>query len=260
LIFPDNGSLKHRGRIADMIIYGVNPVRETLRAAIMPVERIILAPGRKGRDIEGIVERAAKRNIPVITGDRNEMASLAGTKSHQGIICIASDYPYADIDAIIKNDNPQLTGSFILILDGVEDPHNLGSIIRSAYCFGINGIIIPQDRSVSVTPTVIKVSSGAAQHLPVARVVNIARTIDYLKDRGFWIFGSDAHGQSDFAGLDYSGKVCLVMGSEGKGIRPLVRKKCDYIISLKMPGSFDSLNVSVAAGIMVYEISRIMRK
>lgn len=227
---------------------------------MMPVERIILARGRRGRDIEGIVKRAAERNIPVTTEDKHEMTSLAGTKSHQGIICIAADYPYADIDTIIKNDNHHLTGSVILILDGIEDPHNLGSIIRSAYCFGINGIIIPQDRSVSVTPTVIKVSSGAAQHLPVARVVNIARTIDYLKERGFWIFGSDAHGQSDLANLDYRGNVCLVMGSEEKGIRQLVRKKCDHFISLEMPGSFDSLNVSVAAGIMVYEISRIMRR
>lgn len=243
-----------------MVIYGVNPVRETLRTTMMAVERVVLARGRKSREIDEIVSHAAERNIPVIQSDRHEMNSLAGTKSHQGVICFAADYRYADIDTIISNDNNQLTGSVILILDGIEDPHNLGSIIRSAYCFGINGIIIPRDRSVSVTATVIKVSSGAAQHLPVGRVVNISRAIDYLKDRGFWIFGSDAHGQHDVAGLDYGGNVCLVIGGEGKGIRQLVRRKCDHLISLPMPVSFDSLNVSVAAGIMVYEIARKMRK
>lgn len=243
-----------------MVIYGVNPVRETLLANILPIEKIILARGRKGRDIDEIRKIAAERNIIVTHDDKYHITSLAGNKSHQGIACICNDYRYADIDTVIENNNEHLTGNFILILDGIEDPQNLGSIIRTSYCSGINGIIIPQNRSAAVTSTVIKVSAGAALHFPVAQVVNIARTIDYLKDRGFWIFGSDAHGQSDLHTLDYRGHVCLVIGSEERGIRPLVKKKCDHVISLEMMDTFDSLNVSVAAGIIVYEISRIMRK
>ena len=243
-----------------MVIYGVNPVRETLLGNMIPINKIILARERKGRDIDEILKLAAERDITVTNDDKHHMTVLADSKSHQGIICICEDYPYADIDDIIENNNKYLTGSLILILDGIKDPQNLGSIIRTGYCFGINGIIIPQNRSAAITPAVIKVSAGAAQHLPVAQVVNIARTIDYLKERGFWIFGSDAHGHNDLHALDYRGHVCLVIGSEEKGIRPLVRKKCDHFISLEMLDTFDSLNVSVAAGIIVYELSRIMRK
>lgn len=243
-----------------MVIYGINPVRETLLGNMTPVDKIILARGRKGRDIDAILKLATDRNITVDYDDRHNITSLAGSKSHQGIICICNDYTYADIDDIIKNNNQYLAGSLVLILDGIEDPQNLGAIIRTGYCFGINGIIIPQNRSATVTPTVIKVSAGAALHLPIAQVVNIARTIDYLKDRGFWIFGSDAHGHNDLHTLDYRGNVCLVIGNEERGIRHLVKKKCDHVISLKMLDPFDSLNVSVATGIIIYEIARIMRK
>ena len=243
-----------------MVIYGVNPVRETLSGGMLPIERIILARGRKGREIDEILKIAAEKNITVSNDDKDRITSLAGSRSHQGIMCICRDYTYANVDDIIENANKNLSGHFILILDGIEDPQNLGSIIRTGYCFGVNGIIIPQNRSATVTPTVIKVSAGAALHLPVAQVVNIARTIDYLKDRGFWIFGSDTHGHNDLDFLDHHGHICLVMGSEERGIRPLVRKKCDHFISLEMLGTFDSLNVSVAAGIIVYRLSRILRK
>jgi 23S rRNA (guanosine2251-2'-O)-methyltransferase len=144
----------------------------------------------------------------------------------------------------------------VLILDGIEDPQNLGSIIRTAYCLGVNGIIIPENRSASVTPAVIKVSAGAAQHIPIARVVNISRAIDYLKEKGFWIYGADVSSDQNFSSRDYREQVGLVIGSEGRGIRSLVKKKCDFLVSITMSGQIDSLNVSVATGIILYEIWR----
>lgn len=242
------------------VIYGVNPVKETLIGKNVSVEEIILAKGKKGRHIQDILDLAKGRHIPVRYDDRHQMNAIAGSKSHQGIVCICADYLYASVDEIISNSLDSLAGGFVLILDGIEDPQNLGSIIRTGHCFGINGIIIPEHRSASVTPSVIKVSAGAAQHVPIAKVVNMARTLDYLKEKNFWIYGADAHSHDDMYTLDFTGNIGLVMGSEDKGLRPLVRKKCDFLISLKMLGRIDSLNVSVAAGIIMYEISRKLRK
>ncbi len=144
----------------------------------------------------------------------------------------------------------------ILILDGITDPQNLGSLIRTALCFGVAGLVIPENRAASVTPSVIKASAGAALHLPIIKVVNISRTIDQLKEVGFWIYGADADCGEGIRSPDYSNHAGLVLGSEGKGIRPLVRKKCDVLISIPMTGSIDSLNVSVAGGIILYEVTR----
>jgi 23S rRNA (guanosine2251-2'-O)-methyltransferase len=144
----------------------------------------------------------------------------------------------------------------VVLLDSVTDPQNLGSIIRTAHCCGANGVIIPENRAASVTASVAKASAGAFQYLPVAMVVNLVRTIEYLKERGFWIYGADAEAQSDIRTPDYERHIALVMGSEGRGIRPLIRKKCDFLISIPMRGQVASLNVSVAAGVILFEILR----
>ena len=147
-----------------------------------------------------------------------------------------------------------MSHDLILILDGILDPQNLGSIIRSAHCLGANGVVIPADRAASVTPAVMKASAGSAEYLPIARVTNVSRTIDYLKDRGFWVFGAEAHGGQDIREHNFNVPAVLVMGSEDRGIRPLVKRKCDFLVTIPMAGKFDSFNVAVAAGIIQYAI------
>jgi 23S rRNA (guanosine2251-2'-O)-methyltransferase len=241
------------------IIYGVNPVKETLLVNKTDIEKIILAKGRKGRDIKEILEIAAHRNILIEYSDRESINKIADSRTHQGIICICKDYTYAGVDEIIAHCHQSLTDSLIIILDGITDPHNLGSIIRTGHCFGVNGIVIPENRAAHITPTVVKVSAGATQHVLIAKVINISRTLEHLKDKGFWIYGADASADQDIQSLDYKRHIGLVLGGEAKGIRPLVMKKCDALFSIRMFGNIDSLNVSVTAGIIMYEMSRQRR-
>jgi 23S rRNA (guanosine2251-2'-O)-methyltransferase len=236
------------------VIYGVHPVAEALKDGGR-IEKVFLTrEGGRGSARE-IVEIASRREIPVVFTDREYLNTTAGTRHHQGVICICEEYRYAGIDEILGGCASQKT-ALILILDGITDPQNLGSLIRTALCFGAAGVVIPENRAASVTPSVIKASAGAALHLPIARVVNISRTIEQLKEGGFWIYGADAGSGEGLHSPDYSNYVGLVLGSEGKGIRPLVRKKCDVLISIPMTGTIDSLNVSVAGGIILYEITR----
>ncbi|TFG92846.1 MAG: 23S rRNA (guanosine(2251)-2'-O)-methyltransferase RlmB [Syntrophobacterales bacterium] len=236
------------------VIYGVHPVEETLKDGGR-IEKVFLTKEDRRGSVREIVELASRRKIPVVFTDREHLNTVAGTSHHQGVICICEEYRYAGIDEIIEGSTSQ-KNVLILILDGITDPQNLGSIIRTALCFGSAGLVIPENRAASVTPSVIKASAGAALHLPIARVVNIARTIDRLKEEGFWIYGTDADCGEELNSQDYSNHVGLVLGSEGKGMRPLVRKKCDVLVSIPMIGIIDSLNVSVAGGIILYEITR----
>ncbi|MBW2649236.1 MAG: RNA methyltransferase [Deltaproteobacteria bacterium] len=203
-------------------IYGVHPVAEALRNG-GKIEKIILLKGGKQDDSREILEIATRREIPVDYRDREYLNVTAGTSHHQGVICIYEKYR---------------------------------SLIRTALCFGVDGLVIPENRAASVTPAVIKASAGAALHLPIARVVNISRIIDNLKKEGFWVYGTDAGCGEDLHQFDYSSHAGLVMGSEGKGIRPLVRKKCDFLVSIPTTAAIDSLNVSVSGGIILYEMTR----
>jgi len=237
------------------VIYGVHPVLEALKESGGRIEKVFLTREGKRGGIREIVELASRRKIPVVFTDREHLNATAGTQYHQGVICICEGYRYVDIDEILAG-RPSQKNVLFLILDSITDPQNLGSLIRTALCFGAAGLIIPENRSASVTPSVIKASAGAALHLPIARVVNISRTIDRLKEEGFWIYGADVGGGEEIQTPDYSNQTALVLGSEGKGIRPLVRKKCDFLVSIPMTGTIDSLNVSVAGGILLYEITR----
>lgn len=241
------------------VIYGIHPSIEALRSDRGEVERIFLARGKKGSDVRKIRDLAAAKSIPVEYGDRDYLDRLADGTNHQGVVCRCKPYKYHGLDDLLEGCHDSLNDCILLILDGVLDPQNLGSLIRTAYCFGVAGIVIPEKRSASVTPSVIKASAGAAHHLPIARVVNIARTVDSLKERGFWIYGADVSCEKDLRSFDYDGPICLIMGSEKKGIRPLVKKKCDFLVSIPMTAYFDSLNVSVAGGIILHEINRRKR-
>ncbi len=245
---------------SDQIIYGINPVIEAMKCGRTEVRGIVIASERKDGPIRRIMALATEKRIPVEFRTREQVDRLTGNRLHQGVAGICESYAYAELDDIIANRHAALSGGLVLILDGITDPQNLGSLIRTAQCCGANGVVIPQDRAAPVTAAVIKSSAGAAEHTPVASVVNLASAMDYLKEKGFWLYAADPAAGNDFRNMDYEGNVALVMGSEGKGIRPLVRKKCDFLISVPMLGAVESLNVSVAAGIILYHISGALRK
>ena len=235
-------------------IYGVHPVAEALRNG-GKIEKIVLLKGGKQSGIREILEIATRRGIPVVYRDREYLNVTAGARQHQGVICIYEEYRYTSIDNVLTNCKSR-EKALILILDSITDPQNLGSLIRTALCFGASGVIIPENRAASITPAVIKASAGAVLHLPIVMVVNISRTIDNLKEEGFWIYGADATRGKNLHSHDYSTHMGLVMGSEGKGIRPLIRKKCDFLVSIPITAIIDSLNVSVSGGIILYEMTR----
>lgn len=238
------------------VIYGINTIRDLLRQNKDGWEKIIIASGRKGSSVKEIIDIAHQRKIPLEFGERKYLDKLSGTAEHQGVIAFYKSFVYADLDVVIGNRNPSFNVDLILVLDSIMDPQNLGSIIRTAHCLGANGVVIPEDRAAQVTAGVYKASAGSIQNLPIARVVNLAQSLDYLKSKGFWVFGADAHEGKKVQEMDFQCSVALVLGGEEKGIRPLVRKKCDFLMTIPMAGDFDSLNVSVAAGIIQYEILR----
>ena len=235
-------------------IYGINPVKVLLGQPETGLEKIIIASGRGGSVVAEIIEIARQKKIPVEVRVRQRLDELAGSFDHQGVIGLRQAFVYADLDVLIKNRSKSFNFDLILILDSIMDPHNLGSIIRTAHCLGANGIVIPTDRAAPVTAAVIKASAGSAEQLPVARVTNLSQTIDYLKNKGFWVFGAEAHSEKKLREMDFNCPVVLVLGGEAKGIRPLIKKKCDFLLTIPMAGSFDSFNVAVAAGIINYEI------
>lgn len=235
-------------------IYGVHPVLETLKGSDQVVKKIVLARGKRNRGVQAILALAEEKNIPLDVRSREYLDELVPQGNHQGIACICEGFHYVSLDEMLARCGESCNDTTILILDCIEDPQNLGSLIRTAYCFGAGGIVIPEDRAAAVTPAVIKASAGAAQHIAVAQVVNIARALDFLKDAGFWIYGADMDGETPLDACRFAGPVGFVLGSEKKGMRPLVRKQCDFLVSIPMTGGLDSLNVSVAGGIALYEI------
>jgi 23S rRNA (guanosine2251-2'-O)-methyltransferase len=238
------------------VIYGINPLLEVVLSHPAMLEKIFVAEGRGGEAVQKILKLAADHQIPVECSGRDRLEKLAPRCVHQGIVGLCREHAYATVDEVIAHRHEKSKYDLVVLLDSVTDPQNLGSIIRTAHCCGANGIIIPENRAASVTASVAKASAGAFQYLPVAMVVNLVRTIEYLKEREFWIYGADAEAQSDIRMPDYEGHIALVMGSEGRGIRPLIRKNCDFLVSIPMRGRVASLNVSVAAGVILFEILR----
>ncbi len=218
------------------------------------IDRIAIARGRGGPELLQIVAAARRKGIAIEFRPREEIDRLAGRKS-QGVVGFCREFKYADVQEVLANRRHPFKNSLVLILDSITDPQNLGSLIRSAFFFGANGVIIPEDRAAPVTAAVMKASSGAANRIAIAKTVNIARTLDALKDAGYWIYGTDSHAEALLEGIDFSGDAALVMGSEGAGLRPLVKKKCDLLVSVAGTGDMDSLNVSVAAGIVLYRMN-----
>jgi len=238
------------------IIYGINPLVEALRMEPCRLGKIAVAKGMTRGTLHSILSLAEAKKIPVLFKEKREIDKLTEHGLHQGIVGFYPSFTYADLEQIMKNRHPASLHHLILLLDGITDPQNLGAMIRTAHCHGANGVIIPEHRTAKVTAAVIKASAGAALLTPVACVPNLSRAMDDLKQRGFWIYGADTHAGRDIAGMTYEGNVGLVMGSEGHGMRSLTRKQCDFLLSVPMRGRIDSLNVSVAAGIILHDVLR----
>ena len=237
------------------LIYGKNPIKEALLSN-QPIEKIFIAQSLKKSTADFFRKLATQKNIPLRVADRNKLKELVGQKNHQGIIAILSQTQYATIDEILTIAQQKNEPPLIAILDEIQDPHNLGAIIRSAETFGLHGIIITKDRSVGLTDTVAKISAGAINHIVVARVTNLAQTIDELKQQGLWFVGADQNSSQRIDEVDVRLPMGIIIGSEGKGIRRLVKEKCDFLVRIPMYGQINSLNASVAAGIMFWEVRR----
>ena len=238
------------------ILCGRNPIREALRSG-REIEKLLVQKGELSGSAREIVQEAREKKIMVQETDKRRLDEIA--LHHQGLIAFASAYHYAEVEEILQEAEKRGEAPFLIILDGVTDPHNLGAVIRTAECVGAHGVIIPVHRSVGLTPAAVKASAGAIEHIRVARVINLNRTIDELKRKGIWIYAVTMDGK-DYEKVDFKGPAALVIGAEGEGISRLTAEKCDLKVSLPMKGSLDSLNASVAAGVMMYRILSCRRK
>ena len=233
-------------------IEGRNSVIELLESG-RDINKIYISNGEKHGSINKIIELAKKRKIIITQVDRNKINQMSQTENNQGVIAIVPPFDYCDVEDILQDAKSKNEDPFIIILDGIEDPHNLGSIIRTAETAGVHGIIIPKRRAASVNSTVNKVSAGAVEHMKIARVNNITETIKYLKEEGLWICGTDMHTNTYYYNQDFKMPVGIVIGSEGFGMSRLVKENCDFLVKIPMKGKITSLNASVSAGIVIYE-------
>jgi 23S rRNA (guanosine2251-2'-O)-methyltransferase len=238
--------------------YGIHPVLETLKHHPRAIHKIYIKNDRQSGLIQEIVELARQHDIVLEYKDRAALDSQAHQKNHQGVIAVLDDFQYTIIEDFLEKFAQRLDSRYglILILDGLTDPHNLGAVIRSASAAKVDAIIIPKDNSVDITETVAKASAGAIEHIPVIKITNIARTIDQLKDQGFWIIGAQSGDVPSIYGQKYDRHFALIIGSEGKGLRELTKKKCDLLLAIPLPGPMASLNASCAASVIIFEIQR----
>lgn len=234
-------------------VEGRNSVIELLESE-RDINKIFIVEGEKHGSINKIISMAKERKVIVTEISKAKLNQMAQTENHQGVIAIVPPFNYCEVEDILQEAKNRNEKPFILILDGIEDPHNLGSIIRTAETAGIHGIIIPKRRAASVNATVAKVSAGAVEHVKIARVNNINETIEYLKENDVWIYGTDMHTDKYYYDEDYNDSVAIVIGSEGFGMGRLVKEKCDFLIKIPMKGKITSLNASVSAGIVMYEV------
>jgi 23S rRNA (guanosine2251-2'-O)-methyltransferase len=238
------------------IIYGIHPVQEALRSPSIQFEKILVGTQKPHPPLQSILDLAFEKQIPVTFTNKETLEQMARGGVCQGIIGIIKETSYVDIEEILSYKEKEGMKALLLILDGIQDPQNFGSLIRTALGCGVHGIIIPKDRAVGVTPAVVKASAGATAHLPIVKVVNIATTIDRLKEEEIWVYGAAAEAKDPIYQLDLSIDLAIVIGAEGKGMRPLVKKKCDRLFSIPMKGPISSFNASVSGGMILYEVMR----
>lgn len=237
------------------IIYGINPVLEALRGNRRAFELFVSREGNDRR-FARLLQLAKEREVPIRERDKIDLTRLCGTGHHQGALLRVEAFAYAEVTDILERLRTTGEKGLLMVLDRVQDPRNLGALIRSAACAGAHGVIIPRDRAAAVTATVEKASAGAVETIPVAQVANIAQTLEDLKREGFWIYGASEEADTSLYDVDFRVNAAVVIGSEGRGIRPLVLRKCDYLIAIPIRGGVHSLNASVAAGVVLFEIVR----
>ena len=235
-------------------IEGRNAVAEAIRSGVS-IDKLYIAKGETDRTLARLAADAKRTGAVVVEADRRKLDAMSLTHSHQGVIAVAAAQPYATVEDILRAAEERGEKPLLVVCDEISDPHNLGAIIRTAECAGAHGVIIPKRRSVGLTWAVGKASAGAVEHLPVARVGNLASTLEELKARGLWVYAADMDG-APWCQTDFTGPVALVIGSEGRGVSRLVKEKADFVVSLPLKGKINSLNASVAAGILCYEVSR----
>lgn len=241
-------------RYKEFTIEGRNAVLEAFRSG-KTIDKLFVLDGCQDGPVKSIIREAKKTDTIINFVDKERLDRLAGTGHHQGVVAQAAAYEYAEVEDILKAANDKGEAPFIFILDEIEDPHNLGAIIRTANQAGAHGVIIPKRRAVGLTATVAKTSAGAINYTPVAKVTNISKTIEDLKKQGMWFVCADMDGTTMYD-LNLTGPIGLVIGNEGSGVGRLVKEKCDFVASIPMKGDIDSLNASVAAGVLAYEIVR----
>ena len=241
-------------RYEELTIEGRNAVMEAFRSG-KTIDKLFVLDGCQDGPVKSIVREAKKHDTIVNFVAKERLDQLSDTGHHQGVIAFAAAYEYAEVEDILKIAEEKGEPPFVFLLDGIEDPHNLGAIIRTANLAGAHGVIIPKRRAVGLTATVAKTSAGALNYTPVAKVTNLAKTMEELKDRGLWFVCADMGGESMYR-LNLKGRIGLVIGNEGEGVSRLVKENCDFIASIPMKGDIDSLNASVAAGVLAYEIVR----
>ena len=233
-------------------IEGRNSVLELLESE-RDINKILIAKGERHGSINKIITIAKQRKIVIAEVERQKLNAISETNNHQGVIAIVPPFNYVEVEDILNEAKTKKEDPFVLILDGIEDPHNLGSIIRTAETAGIHGVIIPKRRAASVNATVSKSSAGAVEHVKIARVNNINETIKYLKEEGLWICGTDGDAKDYYYNQNLKGPMAIVIGSEGFGMSRLVKENCDFLVKIPMKGKITSLNASVSAGIVIYE-------
>jgi 23S rRNA (guanosine2251-2'-O)-methyltransferase len=240
------------------VLYGREPVREALRAGRRKIHRLLLMRHMDAAStVDDIVEMAGRGGVQAAWIDKHQMQQWAGSVHHQGVLAEVSDYPYVEFDSLAEEPAAGKAAAFFLILDHIQDPQNVGSLLRTAACAGVSGVIVPADRAVGITPAVVRVSAGAAEHMRVARVVNLARTMRSLREAGISLVGLENVEQAvPYTEAALAGPLALVLGSEGKGIGRLVRETCDVLVRLPVHGPVGSLNVGVAGGVAMYEVCR----
>lgn len=238
------------------LIYGINPVREGLQGVRRrPLELFVLRE-RKNPRIDELISLATQSGVPVRSRERRDLDRLAGHGHHQGVLLRVEPFAFVPLEDLVSRWQRSERQAFFLLLDGVTDPHNLGALLRSADAAGCHGVILPKDRSAPISSVVDKVSAGALEYVPVCQVTNLARTIEILKGQGVWVYGLAGEGSASLYESDLKGDIALVVGSEGEGLRPNVRRHCDGLLSLPMQGGVASLNASVAAGVALFEVLR----
>lgn len=238
------------------LLYGLHPVEEAIRSGNRRMQTVVVARHRQDARLQSVLDACAAAGIPVRMEAREQLTRMAGTEAHQGVVAVVAERGYLSLQEITQSRGDDL---FLLALDGVEDPHNLGALLRSADGAGVDGVILPERRAASVNATVVKTSAGAAEHVRIARVTNLVRALEELKRENIWCVGLDERGTQDYDTFDYRCNCVLVLGGEGGGLHELARRTCDHLLRIPMAGQVSSLNVSVAGAIVMYEAARQRR-